>query len=414
MKEIFLDAASNTPVDKRVFKAMKPYLKENFMGNSRSIHGFGIKASKIIEEQRNKIAKIFNVPSNNIVYTSGATESNNMVIKGLAYKEMTSGKPKKDQKRHIICSATEHDSVINACKQLAKLGFKIDYVYPEADGIIYLENVKKLITNKTLLICVMAINNELGVENDVYNITEYAYKEEIFTLVDCTQLLGYGGGSLQLRLLYPYASFFTFSGHKIYGPEGTGCLVATDNNLEELYGNGLVVGGAQEYGLRGGTMNVAGVVGISTAVQLIDSYIYKLPMHYEKLYFYLKELLLENFGSFPLNVEPDHKNIISLNFGSCFKGYVNSLAETLAIRGIAVSAGSACDSEHNESEGAFNPSHVLKALNLSDDDIRCTIRISFNRHTTLKDINRLVEELVDIRNTIVDIDNTMVDIDKGE
>jgi len=389
--EVFLDSASNTCLDPRVLKAMKPYLSESFVGNSRSIHDFGIKASQAIENSREKMGRVFGVPANNIVFTSGATESNNLVIKGLAYREMSSKKKKKEQKRHIICGATEHDSVINPCKQLEKIGFTVTYIQPHSDGKIYLQDVKSAIREDTLLICIMAINNELGVENQTYDITTYAREHKIYTLVDCTQLVSYGKECLWLRYVYPSASFFSFSGHKIYGPLGTGCLVANDDYLDLLKGNGLIVGGAQELSIRGGTSNVAGIVGLAEAVELMEMQSYR--THYTDLYTYLISSLDKNFkDQWSLNAEPDHKNIVSLNFSKYFT-LTESLAADLAVAGVAVSAGSACDSDHNETEGAFNPSHVLASMNYSENDIRRTVRVSFNKKTTKKDIDYLIVQL---------------------
>lgn len=395
MREVFLDAASNTAMDKKVFKAMKPYLKKNFVGNSRSIHNYGIRASKAIEDSRKKIAQIMHTDINNVVFTSGATESNNMVIKGLAYKELTSGKPVEEQRRHIICSAIEHDSVINPCKQLEKLGFTVSYVRPSVrSGQILTRAILNKITDKTLLICVMAVNNETGVLNPIDSITSLAAENGIYTLVDCTQYVGYGGKCIELCERFPSASFLTFSGHKIYGPTGTGCLIANGDSLKALSNAGLIIGGAQELGLRGGTSNTAGIVGLGTAVDMMHKQGMFLTFYYKELYDYLISKLHQFGNSVWVNIEPMHKNIISLNCSGLFKqGEIDSLANSLSLEGIAVSASSACDSEHDETAGDFNPSHVLVALGLSEFDIRCTIRISFNIKTTTRDIDRFIAAL---------------------
>lgn len=407
MKEIFLDAASNTPINKTVLKSMKPFLNPKFVGNSRSIHDFGIKASRVVEDNRLAISEILRVPSENIVFTSGATESNNTVIKGLAYAELTSGKPEKQQRRHIVCSATEHDSVINPCKQLEKIGFTVTFVQPRPDGTIHLTDIKKAVTNNTLLVCVMAVNNELGTCNSIKRITSFTKKERIYSLVDCTQMVGYGGSSLELGDIYPDASFFSFSSHKIYGPTGVGCLVATKNNLKALLNNGLIIGGAQERGIRGGTTNVAGVVGMCTAIKLLHRYDYHISVIYRHLFNHLLDKIDHTFeGKCKLNAVPSHYNIVSLNFGKYFDlGTVESLAADLALRGIAVSAGSACDSQHDETAGDFNPSHVLAAMNLSEHEIRCTIRVSFNINNTTKDIDKLIQAITEIKEQQGDLIN---------
>lgn len=403
MKEIFLDAASNTAVDSVVFKAMKPYLKENFIGNSRSIHDFGVKASQVIEKHRNIMSSVLQVPTTNIVFTSGATEGNNTVIKALAYNELV--KPESERRNHIICSKTEHDSVINPCKQLEKIGFKVDYIEPNSHGKIELESITEKVTNKTFLICVMSINNELGVENNIPLITRYAKRKNIFSLVDCTQTVSYGGRYMQLGRRYPDASFMTFSGHKIYGPEGTGCLIATGDNINVLKNSGLIVGGAQEYGIRGGTSNVAGIVGITTAAKIIHNTGNLLAFYYRDLYNYLLLSLRNNFqDKVRLNTKPDHKNIISLNFGK-YIGDTDSLAADLANEGIGVSASSACDSQHDEFNGDFNPSHVLSSLKLTEHEIRTTIRVSFNKKTTCRDIDMLIKAIKRVHDRIQNLED---------
>jgi cysteine desulfurase len=323
-----------------------------------------------------------------------------MVIKGLALAELTSGKPENLQRRHIVCSAIEHDSIINPCKQLQKLGFTITYVAPRKDGVIRLSDIKRVVTRDTLLVCVMAVNNELGTVNNIEKITNFTKRRKIYSLVDCTQLVGYGGNSLRLGLNYPNASFFSFSAHKIYGPTGVGCLVATENNLDALTNNGLIIGGAQEKGLRGGTTNVAGVVGMGTAVKLVYGCENYIAQYYEMLYIHLIQGLKKAFGNkYKLNVIPSHRNIISINFEKYFRDCeepIDSLAAELALRDIAVSAGSACDSQHNEAEGDFNPSHVLAALGLNEQEIRHTIRVSFNVNTKVKDIDKMIQAILTI------------------
>lgn len=396
MKEVFLDAASNTAIDKKVLKAMKPYLNKKFVGNSRSTHPFGIKAEMAVEDSRIKIADIMGVEADNVIFTSGATESNNMVIKGLAYKELVSGKPVEQQRRHIVCGATEHDSVINVCKQLEKLGFSVTYIKPShLTGRIPARKVYEVLTDNTLLVCIMAVNNELGVLNPVEIIASLAKDKGVYSLVDCTQYVGYGGKCLELSKQFPSASFFTFSGHKIYGPTGTGCLIANGDNLKALDGAGLIVGGAQELGLRGGTSNTAGIVGLGAAVELLHQQGDTLAKYYAELYKYLRFKLVRRFErDITINIIPDHKNIVSLDCsGAFYPGDVDSLASMLAAYGVAVSAGSACDSEHDETQGDFNPSHVLVALGLSEFKIRTTIRVSFSKHTTTRDIDFFVEKL---------------------
>lgn len=394
MKPIYLDAAANTPIDKEVVNAMKPYLKPGFVGNSHSLHEFGVAASQAIEDSRKRIASSIGVGVKDIVFTSGATEGNNMVIKGLAYKELTSGKPKKHQRRHIVCGATEHDSVIKSCEQLKKLGFIITYVQPNESGYITIDQIEPVCNEDTLLVCIMSVNNELGVGNHVSDITRFTDEHGILSLVDCTQGLGYGGSYIHIHHFFPHATFLTFSAHKIYGPMGIGCLIAPRGGLEYLRDASLITGGGQEFGLRGSTSNVAAIVGMAKAVELIE--VSDHEQHYYSLYQYLLTSLDNEFpGQYKLNVTPEFYNIISLNMYPCLN--FDSLANQLGLLDVAVSAGSACDANHDETNGEFNPSHVLLSLGLSEPEIRNTVRISFCKDTTSQDIKEFVERLKELK-----------------
>lgn len=398
VKDTFLDAASNTFLDKKVFSAMEPFMREDFFGNSKSIHAFGVDASMAIEEARSEISHCIGVKRQGIIFTSGASEGNNTVIKALAYQELCK-KPKKIQRRHIICGATEHNSVIKPLLQLQKLGFEVTFLEPNAKGVVTSESVREALREDTLLLCLMAINNELGTKNEVLEASYLAANNNTKTLVDCTQLLSYGSHSLHLLQQFPNADFFTFSAHKIYGPTGIGVLACKIENLPLLQNAGLIVGGAQEGGIRGGTSNTAAIVGMAKAVSEME--LNDLEETYESLYEYTVTQLDTQIGrgNYKLNAVPDHKNIMSI----CFYPYLNeqSLASTLALYEIAVSAGSACDSEHIETEGAFNPSHVLKSIHLSEPKIRNTIRISFDKKTTTKSIDKLILALQDIKKGLV-------------
>lgn len=380
IKDVFLDGASNSPLDKRVFKAMKPYLSQKFVGNSSSIHDFGVKSSIAIEESRATIAKALGVKSEEVFFTSGASESNNWVIKTLSMNIIAESPY---HTGHIICSATEHSSVIQACKEMERLGISVTYLEGSGgDGAVLCKDVKKAIKTDTFLICVMALNNETGVKNDVEAIAKFATTHKIRTLVDCTQWLSYGGNTLNLGKIFPHADYLSFSAHKIYGPLGVGCLIARSNVKKYL--RSLISGGAQEDGLRGGTSNTAGIVGLAKSIELLRND--DLSVHYEYLYNYLTDRI---GGRAYLNASPYHLNIINLNFSKMFN--YDNLAAVLATYGIAVSAGSACDSEHNETLEAFNPSHVLLNLGLNEREIRNSIRISFTKFTTIKDIEQFIE-----------------------
>ena len=392
-RNVYLDGAANTPLDRKVYKAMKPYLKHSFVGNSAAIHNHGIKAYRKLEECRKVIADCLKVDKSGVYFTSGATESNNWVINSLAFNEMK----KPNGKKHIIVSAIEHKSVLSVCKRLESFGFKISYVYPhQTGGYITVESVEKLLTKDTLLVCVMGTNNETGSVSHIESIAQKAHEYGALMLSDCTQHLSVGGNFIKLGERNPSVDYFTFSSHKIYGPTGVGCLIV--QNDSPIFP--LLLGGSQEKGIRAGTSNLAGIVGMAKAVELLcrDSH----ADHYYKLYCHLFNKLYKLGISdlFKTNGEPSRYNIISLN---CTK-YINckdQLASRLAAYGISVSAGSACDADNNETdEGVFNPSHVLVALGLPENEIRNTIRISFTKYSTCSDIDHLIKALIKIHKDI--------------
>ncbi len=380
MKAIYLDSAANTCVDRRVFTAMKPYLSQKFMGNAFATHSFGIKASMAVEYSRQQVAELFRVATTEVYFTSGATESNNWVLMGLALNELKKKNKGVKYRNKIVCSSVEHASVLKVCKFLEQLGFNVSYINPDS-----YDKFKKLIDNQTLIVCCMAVNNELGTLYDVNKIAKIAKKHNAAFLCDCTQLVSYGGEHLDLQYLYPDVDYFTFSAHKIYGPTGVGCLIARSGAPLYPY----IIGGSQEQGLRGGTTNTAGIVGLGRACSLMKGKDYQ-PF-YERMYDRLILLLQEKHIDFtltvPKNKNVDHFNIISLRINNIQN---DNFATTLALYGAAVSAGSACDNDH---VGVFNPSHVLTTLNLSNEQIKRTIRISLNKFTTVKDLKRFVRIL---------------------
>lgn len=379
MKEVYLDGASNTPLDKKVFKKMKPYLSNKFMGNSLSIHDFGIRASMAVEKARSQVAQATKAKTQEVFFTSGATEGNNWVIKSVAMQQLSNGmkRPK------VICAATEHSSVLNACLDLRQLGFEV-VIVPPVKGKITLKQVKSLIDTKTCLVCVMAVNNETGVANEVEAIANLVKKKRAISLIDCTQMMSYGGNYIELCSLFPHGDCFTFSAHKFYGPMGVGAaIIRKDIKIWPL-----LRGGAQENGQRGGTSNVAGIVGLGEAIEQLHQSCYK------KHYCMLAQYFMTKLGTKGvLNVVPDHCNILSVNFTPSV--HLNNLAAILATYGVAVSAGSACDTVHDDIEG-FNPSHVLTAMGLKEDEIRNTVRISFTKYTTFKDIDIFFKNMDDI------------------
>ena len=375
LKTYYFDNAANTPLDREVFNVMKPFMTKNYVGNSQSIHDYGVASSTAVEISRERIAQNLGFKSEEIYFTSGASESNNWVLKSLALHELYS---EKSPKKHLVVSAIEHSSIINTCHELERWGFNITYVKPNASGQVTVKEIRPALRFNTLLVCVMAVNNETGVKNPINAIGMMAHRNKSLMMSDCTQLLSYGSSERKLKESYPFVDYFTFSGHKIYGPTGVGCLIA--RSRAPLYP--FISGGGQEFGLRGGTSNVAGIMGLGKAVANICKNDYK-PL-FEEMFNHLIKTLKQKGIPFTLNAIPTHKNIISLNLSSFMND--SELASTFNNYGIACSAGSACDSAEST-----QPSHVLVAMGLSEKDISNTVRISFSKYTTLKEINALVK-----------------------
>ena len=379
MKEVFLDGASNTPLDPKVFKAMKPFLSPKFMGNASSSHDFGIRASMAIETARDQVAEATGAKREDIYFTSGATEGNNWVINSIAEQQRFSGM----KRPRIICSATEHSSVLNSCKNLIKYGFDVIIINPLSTGNITTPLIRKYLDKETALVCVMAVNNEIGTINEIDGITKVARHYGAKTLIDCTQALSYGGKAVEICKNYPYRNFFTFSAHKIYGPTGVGCLIAQNADITPF-----LRGGGQERGKRAGTSNTAGIVGLGAAISKIHQENYE--EHYLDLFRYFTKQL-HSVGQ--LNITPGQLNILNINFKKI--KHITNLAAVLATYGVAVSAGSACDAEHDDLQG-FNPSHVLTAMGIPEEIIRRTIRVSFTKYTTYKDIDYFFKAINDV------------------
>lgn len=381
-RKIYLDGAANTPLDRRVFNAMKPFMVESSVGNSHAIHEDGIRAMQAVEQARTRIARSFGVRESEIYFTSGATESNNWVLKSLVINNTS------PFRKEIVISAIEHSSILSQVSDLEKLGMKVILVQPEKSGKVSIKALKQAITKKTLLVCVMGANNETGVSNNINYIGQYAHTMGALMMADCTQLFSYGDGYMNVGKLYPSVDYFTFSGHKIYGPTGIGCLIA--RRSKPLYP--LLSGGSQERGLRGGTHNVAGIVGLGKAVEILSHECHK--EHYETLFAYFMDQITEinnKYGvDLHLNVEPTFKNIINLNC-SCFTES-SDVASLLALYGIECSAGSACDIQ-DDPEADPKPSHVLMAIGVPKEEIPRSVRFSLTKYTTKRDIKYLIKVL---------------------
>ena len=372
---IYLDYAATTPVDKEVLKEMLPYLNEKF-GNASSVHSFGQEAIVALDQAREKIAKLFDCDFSEIIFTGSATESNNLAIKGLV----------KVAKAHIIATKIEHESVIESLKELARVGHKVTYLPVNKDGLIKILDLEKSIKDNTILVSIIYANNEVGTIQPIKEIGKLLEKinkkrrenglSKIYFHTDAVQALNY----LECRPDWLKVDLLTFSGHKIYGPKGLGGLYVRKNT--PLYP--IILGGGQEFGLRSGTENVANIVGLAKAVELV----FKNREARFKLVLDLRDKLLDyimkNNGK--INVNGSIKNRLPNNLNLRFPGLSNeTLIVALDQAGIAVSAGSACSSR------ALAASHVLKAIGLTSKQMRESLRITLGKNTTKEEIKKAAE-----------------------
>ena len=378
---VYLDSAANTFLDKKVFSAMLPYLKEDFMGNEHANHSHGVLAQTAVEKARQQISQVTGFNTKEIFFTSGATESNNWILQSLALHELYE---EKAPKLHAVVSATEHSSIINVCKKLEKMGFLITYIQPDERGAVRTKDIRKALRYNTLFVCVMSVNNETGIKNPVNVIGDIAHKNHSYMISDCTQYLSYGGKCCNLKKKMPNVDYISLSGHKIYGPTGVGCVIARER--VPLYP--FIIGGGQEQGKRGGTSNTAGIVGLGEAFSLLSKESFE--EKFNMLYTYLLDQLGQKHIPYKLNAIPDHKNIININCSSFMDD--TELASTFSIFNISCSAGSACDSLN----GNAKPSHVLLAMGLSEHEIHNSVRVSFSKRTSTKDLDKFIAVLEDL------------------
>ncbi|MFA6105133.1 MAG: cysteine desulfurase family protein [Patescibacteria group bacterium] len=380
-KTVYLDNASTTPVAKEVAKAMQPYLSEHF-GNPSSLHAEGFFASKTVEKSRKIIAEILKTQPDTVYFTSGGTEANNLAVFGLS--EGFKGK-------HIISVATEHASVLEPLKKLEKNGYKVSYVPVGKDGLIKVDDLIKLINKETVLISVMYANNEIGIVQPIADIGRaiLRYRKENnanfpYLHSDACQASEY----LSLDVEKLHVDLMTINSGKIYGPKGVGALYVRRG--VEL--SSQILGGGQEKGLRSGTENVTGIVGFSKALEISSKNINKETVRLNKLSKYFFDKIVKLFSDAKLNGPEIGQNRLANNVNVVFPGYDGEqLVIYLDSFGVQCSTASACSAVTNE------PSHVLKAIGLSEKDNKSSVRFSLGRSTSKKDLDYTISCLKSIR-----------------
>ena len=372
MKIRYFDHAATTPVKQEVLEEMLPYLKEKY-GNASSLYTLGRESKRGIEGARKRVAGLINCKPNEIYFTAGGSESDNMAIKGIAYSNKYKGK-------HIITSKIEHPAVLHTCKALEKQGFRITYLNVNKDGIVDLENLRRAIRNDTILISIMSVNNEIGTLQPIYEISQIAKMYNIIFHTDSVQ----GVGHIHIDVKNMGIDMLSLSGHKINAPKGVGALYIKEGiNIEKL-----IDGGHQEKDKRAGTENVAGIVALGKACEIAKRDLEKNMEYLKSLRDYFINLVEERIVGASLN--GSRKLRVSGNSNFSFKGIDSqSLLLKLDEKGICISSGSAC------SEGNGKPSHVLKAIGLSDEEATSAIRVTFGEENTKEDVDYLVDSIIE-------------------
>lgn len=363
MRHVYMDYAATTPVDDRVLKAMLPYFNQLY-GNASETHSFGTEAREGLEESREKVAHILNSDPDRIFFTSGATESNNLALKGVAFANEKKG-------RHIVISSIEHHCVLDSAHWLETRGFKVTLLPVDNQGMVDPGDVEQAIRDDTLLVSVMHSNNEIGTLEPMSEIGEICQEKGVYLHSDAVQSVG----KIPVDVKRLGVDLLSASSHKLYGPKGVGVLyVREDVKLDPL-----THGGGHERGMRSGTENVAGIVGFGAACEIAEEEMPKEGPMLVKLRDRLISRVLE-VGDTYLNGHPTKRLPNNANFG--FK-YIDGAALLLKLddRGIAVSTGSACSTEDP------NPSHVLTALGLKPEDARGSLRLTLGRWTTEEEVD---------------------------
>ena len=369
---IYLDYNSTTPCDSRVLEEMLPYFKDKFGNPASKSHAFGWQAEEAVDLAREQVADLIGAETNEIVFTSGATEANNLALKGVF--EMFASKG-----NHIITCNIEHKAVLDTCKHLEKLGAEVTYLSVDSNGLISPQQVEEAVQPNTILIAMMYANNEIGTVMPVRKIGAVARKHKVLFFTDATQAVG----KIPVNVNDDNIDLMSFSSHKIYGPKGVGTLYVRRKNPRAKL-TAQMDGGGHEKGMRSGTLNVPGIVGFGKACEISKQQMQADAKSLAKLRDKMENALL-NLNGVYVNGSKEHRlpNVSNLSFKN-----VEGQALMMSInKNIALSSGSACTS------ASLEPSYVLKALGLNDELAHSSIRFSLGRYTTEEEIDYIIEQL---------------------
>ncbi|MBS7623015.1 cysteine desulfurase NifS [Candidatus Bathyarchaeota archaeon] len=373
MRRVYVDNAATTQVDPEVIKAIIPYMEDRY-GNASSIHSFGREAYDGLEKARKQVAELVNASPREILFTSGGTESDNLAIKGVAYRHREKGK-------HIITSSIEHPAVLETCRALQSQGFEVTYLPVDNEGIVKMESLESSITEETILVTVMHANNEIGTIEPIQEIGQIAHEHGAIFHTDAVQT----AGKIQIDLKKLDVDLLSISAHKFYGPKGVGALY----KKEGIVIDPIISGGGHEKGLRSGTENVAGIVGIGKAAELARLRMQEDSKNLTHMRDRIISRVLSEIEESYLNGSPDKRLPNNAHFR--FSGVEGeSLLLSLDEKGIAASTGSACSSKK------LTPSHVLMAIGLDEVQAHGSLRLSLGRRNTIDDVEFVCDTLVEV------------------
>ena len=374
-KPIYMDNHATTPLDPRVLEAMLPYFTERFGNAASRNHSFGWEAEKAVDDARKKIADLIGASSKEIVFTSGATESNNLSIKGVAEMYAEKG-------NHIITPATEHKAVLDTCKHLEKSGCRVTYLPVHGDGLVDLDMLREAITPQTILISVMYANNETGVIQPIAEIGKIAKERGVLFHSDSVQAVG----KVPVNVVRDNIDLLSLSGHKIYGPKGVGALYVRRRN-PRVQLSSQMDGGGHERGMRSGTLNVPGIVGLGEACAICQREMPEEAARLGRLRDRLRAKLEAELDEVYINGTMEHRLPNNLNMSFA---YVEGESLLMGINDVAVSSGSACTS------ATLEPSYVLKALGVGDELAHTSIRFGLGRFNTEEEIDYVANRVTEV------------------
>ncbi|HEV2646166.1 MAG TPA: IscS subfamily cysteine desulfurase [Acidobacteriaceae bacterium] len=376
---LYMDNHATTPMDPRVLEAMMPYFTGKFGNAASRNHQFGWEAESAVETARGQIAKLIGATAKEIIFTSGATESNNLALKGIAEMYREKG-------NHIITQVTEHKAILDTCKKLEKQGFRVTYLPVQADGLIDVVDLKRAIVtegpDKTILVSIMYANNEIGVVQPIAEIGKICHEKGVFFHTDAVQAVG----KIPVNVQTDNIDVLSLSGHKLYGPKGVGALYVRRRN-PRVQITEQINGGGHERGMRSGTLNVPGIVGLGAACEICMNEMEAEGKRELELREYLKAKLEKALDYTQVNGNMEHHLPGNLNMSFV---YVEGESLLMGINDIAVSSGSACTS------ATLEPSYVLKALGLGDDVAHSSIRFGLGRFNTKAEVDYVADKLIDV------------------